>query len=55
MYEANPMGMVMEKAGGASSSGRGRTLDIEPSALHQRTPVILGSTAEVEHVVRHIR
>ena len=55
MYEANPMGYVMERAGGSSSSGDGRTLDVMPKALHQRTPVILGSTAEVEHVTRRLR
>jgi len=54
MYEANPMAMVMEKAGGQSTSGTTRTLDIQPTALHQRTPVILGSTGEVDRVLEHL-
>lgn len=51
MYEANPMSMLIEQAGGASSTGRGRILDIDPHELHQRVPVILGSKNEVERVV----
>ncbi len=54
MYEANPMGMVIEQAGGAATDGSGRILDIEPDALHQRTPVILGSSAEVAEVQRFL-
>jgi fructose-1,6-bisphosphatase I len=50
MYEANPMAMVIEQAGGASTTGTTRTLEIQPNALHQRCPVILGSAREVEHV-----
>jgi fructose-1,6-bisphosphatase I len=51
MYEANPMSFIVEQAGGASSTGRERILDIQPSGLHQRVPVILGSKNEVERVV----
>lgn len=54
MYEANPMAMVMEKAGGLSTTGTTRTLDVQPTALHQRTPVILGSKGEVERVLEHL-
>jgi fructose-1,6-bisphosphatase len=50
MYEANPMAMVIEQAGGAASTGRERILDIVPSVLHQRVPLILGSRAEVERL-----
>jgi fructose-1,6-bisphosphatase I len=50
MYEANPMAMVIEQAGGAAIDGNKRILEIQPDALHQRTPVILGSSREVEHV-----
>ena len=39
----------------ASLSGAGRTLEVVPEALHQRTPVILGSTLEVEHVAERLR
>ena len=51
MYEANPMSWLVEQAGGAASTGRQRILDIAPSGLHQRVPVILGSRAEVERIV----
>jgi fructose-1,6-bisphosphatase I len=55
LYEGNPMAYVIEQAGGAGSTGQGPLLDVEPKKLHQRTPVVLGSTGEVEHVLRHIR
>jgi fructose-1,6-bisphosphatase I len=51
LYEANPMAMIIEQAGGAASTGRARILDIAPDALHQRVPVILGSREEVLRVV----
>jgi fructose-1,6-bisphosphatase I len=47
MYEANPMAMIVEQAGGAATDGKGRILDIVPHKLHQRVPVFLGSKAEV--------
>ena len=50
MYEANPMSMLIEQAGGASTTGRVRILDIEPTDLHQRVPVIIGSKNEVNLV-----
>ena len=53
MYEANPMAMVVEQAGGAASTGRQRLLEIQPTALHQRVPVVLGSRDEVERVTRY--
>jgi len=53
MYEANPMALLVERAGGAASTGRERILDIAPSALHQRVPLILGSRAEVERLVAY--
>ena len=53
MYEANPMAMIVEQAGGAASTGYERILDIEPQSLHQRVPVILGSRNEVETVVSY--
>jgi fructose-1,6-bisphosphatase I len=52
MYEANPMSLLVEQAGGRSGDGRQRTLDIQPSGLHQRVAVVLGSAAEVEEVER---
>jgi fructose-1,6-bisphosphatase I len=53
MYEANPMSFIVEQAGGASSTGRVRIMDIQPSELHQRVPVILGSKNEVERIVSY--
>lgn len=50
LYEANPMSMLIEQAGGAASTGRGRILEVVPTELHQRVPVILGSRAEVERI-----
>lgn len=53
MYEANPMGYIVEQAGGQCSTGRERILDIVPDSIHQRVPVILGSKNEVERVVSY--
>ncbi len=50
MYEANPMALLVEQAGGAATTGRQRILDIAPEKIHQRVPVILGSKNEVERV-----
>lgn len=47
MYEANPMGLIVEQAGGAASTGTERILDVQPTSHHQRVPVILGSKSEV--------
>jgi fructose-1,6-bisphosphatase len=55
LYEANPMAMIVEQAGGAASTGRGRLLEVQPEALHQRVPVILGSRAEVERIAIYHR
>jgi fructose-1,6-bisphosphatase I len=53
MYEANPMALLIEQAGGAATTGRERILDIQPNQLHQRVPVILGSKNEVERVTAY--
>lgn len=50
MYEANPMSWLVEQAGGASTNGLQRILDIQPQQLHQRVSVFLGSKNEVERV-----
>ena len=55
MYEANPMGFIVEQAGGAASTGRGRILEVPPTALHQRCSVILGSASEVNRVQGYYR
>jgi len=52
-YEANPIGMLIEQAGGCASTGRQRLLEVEPQALHQRIPVIFGSRNEVERIERY--
>jgi len=51
LYEANPMSFVVEQAGGASSTGRERIMELNPHNLHQRVPVVLGSKNEVERVI----
>ncbi|MCX4187031.1 class 1 fructose-bisphosphatase [Methylophaga sp. OBS4] len=53
MYEVNPIGFIVEQAGGACSTGRERTMTISPDTIHQRVPVILGSKNEVERVVSY--
>jgi len=53
MYEANPMSMIMEQAGGAATTAYERILDIKPTELHQRVPVVMGSKNEVERVTRY--
>lgn len=50
MYEANPMALLIEQAGGAATTGYARILDLQPEKLHQRVPVILGSKNEVLRV-----
>ena len=56
MYEANPIAMIMEQAGGAAITGTavGRILDVQPTGIHQRTSVVLGSADEVAAVARHL-
>jgi len=55
MYEANPLAMIIEQAGGKAYAGTQPLLEIHPEALHQRTPVIMGSPVEVDHVLSHLR
>jgi fructose-1,6-bisphosphatase I len=47
LYECAPMAMILEQAGGAASTGKGRILDVKPREIHQRTPVFLGSVENV--------
>ena len=47
MYECSPMGMVIEQAGGAASTGRVRVLDLAPTGPHQRVPLLIGSPEDV--------
>jgi len=53
MYEANPIGMLVEQAGGLATTGNQRVLDLVPADLHQRVPLILGSRNEVERIERY--
>ena len=55
LYEANPMAMIIEEAGGRAIARGHRILDIIPESLHQRTPVILGEQEEVDHVERFLK
>ncbi|MFA9486173.1 class 1 fructose-bisphosphatase [Moraxella haemolytica] len=50
MYEANPMSFIIEQAGGASRDGVQRIMDITPTSIHQRIPVVLGAKEEVSYV-----
>jgi fructose-1,6-bisphosphatase I/sedoheptulose-1,7-bisphosphatase len=53
LYEANPVGFLMEQAGGRASTGRAPLLDVQPSALHQRIGLVFGSKEEVERIERY--
>ncbi len=53
LYEANPMSLLIEQAGGAATNGKMRILDIQPTKLHERVAVFLGSKNEVELVTRY--
>ena len=53
MYEANPMSWLVEQAGGASTNGKQRILDLQPTKLHERVSVVLGSKNEVERVTSY--
>jgi len=55
MYEANPMAMLVEQAGGAATNGHQRILDVQPDGLHQRVAVFLGSKEEVLRVTEYHR
>ncbi|MFN3805646.1 class 1 fructose-bisphosphatase [Asticcacaulis sp.] len=54
MYEANPIGFLIEQAGGKATNGTTRILDLQPTGLHQRTGVVLGSAEEVERVAEYL-
>lgn len=55
MYEANPMAFIVEQAGGRAETGDGPILDVEPEALHDRTPVYIGSRAMVDDACAFLR
>jgi fructose-1,6-bisphosphatase I/sedoheptulose-1,7-bisphosphatase len=53
LYEANPIGFIVEQAGGRASTGRQAVMAVQPSALHQRIGLIFGSRNEVELIERY--
>jgi fructose-1,6-bisphosphatase I/sedoheptulose-1,7-bisphosphatase len=53
LYEANPIGFIMEQAGGRASTGRQPMLTVQPTELHQRIGLIFGSRNEVERIERY--
>ena len=53
MYETNPMSFIVEQAGGASSTGHKRIMELQPKHLHQRVPVVLGSKNEVDLITSY--
>jgi fructose-1,6-bisphosphatase I len=55
LYEAAPLAMVVEQAGGAATTGSERILDIEPTSLHQKVPLIIGSRDDVREYCRFYR
>lgn len=55
MYECNPIAFIVEQAGGGASTGRQRVMELQPTGLHQRAPLIFGSRNEVERIERYHR
>ncbi|WKY15524.1 hypothetical protein Q1695_000759 [Nippostrongylus brasiliensis] len=55
LYECNPMAMILEQAGGMATTGRMRILDIVPTKIHERAPIILGSKEDVEEAMEYVR
>ena len=53
LYEANPIGFIMEQAGGRASTGRQPMLGVKPSSLHQRIGLVFGSKNEVDRIERY--
>jgi fructose-1,6-bisphosphatase I/sedoheptulose-1,7-bisphosphatase len=53
LYEANPIGFIMEQAGGRASTGREAMLQVQPTGLHQRIGLVFGSKNEVERIERY--
>ena len=50
LYEAAPMAFLVEQAGGIATTGRKRIMDVVPSQVHQRLPVMLGSTEDIQEL-----
>merc|ERR1712023_472203 len=52
LYEGAPMSFILEQAGGKSTTGKQRVMDIKPNSVHQRIPVFLGSPKDIEEIER---
>jgi fructose-1,6-bisphosphatase I len=55
LYEAAPLAMVVEQAGGAATTGNERILDVQPTSLHQKVPLIIGSRDDVREYLQFYR
>jgi len=55
MYECNPMSFILEQAGGRAIDGKGRIMEVQPTELHQRVPVYMGSTKMVEKLESYLK
>ncbi|PPD56917.1 MAG: class 1 fructose-bisphosphatase [Methylotenera sp.] len=53
MYEANPMSFIVEQAGGASTTGLQRIMEVNPTGIHQRVPIMLGSKNEIDRIASY--
>jgi fructose-1,6-bisphosphatase I len=53
LYEANPMAFLVEQAGGLATNGKQRIMDLQPTKLHERVAVFLGSKNEVERATQY--
>lgn len=55
LYEANPMAFLIEQAGGVASTGEGRIMEVMPTEIHQRVPVLIGSKDEIENCLSYYK
>ena len=55
LYEASPLAFIVEQAGGAASTGFQRILDVQPTELHERTPLVIGSKDDVAEYERFVK
>jgi fructose-1,6-bisphosphatase I len=53
MFESNPMAFITEQAGGIATTGEGRILELQPTEIHQRNPVIMGSADMVKKALSY--
>ena len=51
LYEANPVAFLAEQAGGVALDGKNRMLEVNPTSIHQRVPLVVGSKAEMDDFV----